>query len=59
MLLSLYVTGEADFIVIVTAKDMEDFDEFTQQMFFADSDVLHFKTSVVMERTKVSLALSL
>jgi len=28
-------------------------------MFFADSDVLHFKTSVVMERTKVSLALSL
>ncbi|MFT4938253.1 MAG: Lrp/AsnC family leucine-responsive transcriptional regulator [Paraglaciecola sp.] len=54
-----YVTGEADFILIVTAKDMEDFDEFTQQMFFADSNVLHFKTSVVMERTKVSLALSL
>lgn len=54
-----YVTGEADFILIVTAKDMEDFDEFTQRMFFADSNVLHFKTSVVMERTKVSLALSL
>jgi len=54
-----YVTGDADFILIVTAKDMEDFDEFTQQMFFADSNVLHFKTSVVMERTKVSLALSL
>jgi Lrp/AsnC family leucine-responsive transcriptional regulator len=54
-----YVTGEVDFILIVTAKDMEDFDQFTQQMFFADSDVLHFKTSVVMERTKVSLALSL
>ncbi len=54
-----YVTGEADFILIVTAKDMEDFDEFTQQMFFADSNVQHFKTSVVMERTKVSLALSL
>jgi len=54
-----YVTGEADFILIVTAKDMEDFDNFTQQMFFADSNVLHFKTSVVMDRTKVSLALPL
>ena len=54
-----YITGEADFILIVTAKDMEDFDEFTQKMFFADSNVLHFKTSVVMERTKVSLALAL
>jgi len=54
-----YVTGEADFILIVTAKDMEDFDEFTQQMFFDDSNVRHFKTSVVMDRTKVSLALPL
>lgn len=54
-----YVTGEADFILIVTAQDMEDFDKFTQQMFFADSNVLHFKTSVVMDRTKVSLALPL
>ncbi|MFT5296601.1 MAG: Lrp/AsnC family leucine-responsive transcriptional regulator [Colwellia sp.] len=54
-----YVTGEADFILIVTAKDMEDFEQFTQQMFFADSNVLHFKTSVVMDRTKVSLALPL
>jgi Lrp/AsnC family leucine-responsive transcriptional regulator len=54
-----YVTGEADFILIVTAKDMEDFENFTQQMFFADRNVLHFKTSVVMDRTKVSLALPL
>jgi len=54
-----YVTGEADFILITTAKDMEDFDDFTQQMFFDDSNVRHFKTSVVMDRTKVSLALPL
>ncbi len=51
-----YVTGEADFILITTAKDMEDFDEFTQQMFFDDSNVRHFKTSMVMDRTKVRLA---
>ncbi len=54
-----YITGEADFILIVTAKDMEDFDQFTKKMFFSDSNVLHFKTSVVMERTKVGLALPL
>jgi len=54
-----YVTGEADFILIVMAKDMDDFDDFTQRMFFDDSNVRHFKTSVVMGRSKVSLALPL
>jgi len=54
-----YITGEADFVLIVTAKDMENFEEFTQLFFFSDVAVLHFKTSVVMGRTKVSLALPL
>jgi Lrp/AsnC family leucine-responsive transcriptional regulator len=54
-----YITGEADFVLIVTAKDMENFEEFTQLFFFSDIAVLHFKTSVVMGRTKVSLALPL
>ena len=52
-----YITGEADFVLIVTAKDMLDFDQFTQSLFFNDNNVKHFKTSVVMGRTKVSLAL--
>lgn len=54
-----YITGEADFVLIVTAKDMKNFEEFTQSFFFSDLAVLHFKTSVVMGRTKVGLALSL
>ncbi len=54
-----YITGEADFVLIVTAKDMDNFEEFTQLFFFSDVAVLHFKTSVVMGRTKVSLALPL
>ena len=28
-----YTTGEADFVLIVTAKDMENFEEFTQLFF--------------------------
>jgi DNA-binding Lrp family transcriptional regulator len=54
-----YITGDADFIIIVTAQDMQNFEEFTQSFFFSDNAVLHFKTSVVMGRTKVSLALPL
>lgn len=54
-----YITGEADFVLIVTARDMEKFEEFTQSFFFSDIAVLHFKTSVVMGRTKVGLTLPL
>ncbi|MFT5707872.1 MAG: Lrp/AsnC family leucine-responsive transcriptional regulator [Oceanospirillaceae bacterium] len=54
-----YVTGEADFVLIVTATDMEDFDQFVQQLFYNDSNVRRYKTSVVMERTKVGLSLPL
>jgi len=54
-----YITGEADFVLIVTANDMNEFDQFTQLFFFADNAVRHFKTSVVMQRTKVGLSLPL
>ncbi|MEH6446117.1 MAG: Lrp/AsnC family transcriptional regulator [Oceanospirillaceae bacterium] len=54
-----YVTGEADFVLIVTATDMEDFEQFVQQLFYNDSNVRRYKTSVVMERTKVGLSLPL
>lgn len=52
-----YVTGEADFILICTAKDMQDFEVLTQRLFFDNSNVRRFRTSVVMDRTKVSLSL--
>jgi Lrp/AsnC family leucine-responsive transcriptional regulator len=52
-----YVTGEADFILICTAKDMQDFEALTHRLFFEDSNVRRFRTSVSMERTKVGLSL--
>lgn len=52
-----YVTGEADFILICTARDMEDFEALTQRLFFENSNVRRFRTSVVMDRTKVGLGL--
>lgn len=52
-----YVTGEADFCLICTAQDMNDFEELTQRLFFEDANVRRFRTSVVMGRKKVSMEL--
>ena len=51
-----YVTGEADFVLICTARDMHDFEALTHRLFFNDSNVRRFRTSVVMGRTKVGLS---
>ncbi|GLO72426.1 ArsR family transcriptional regulator [Phaeobacter inhibens] len=50
-----YLTGEADFCLICTASDMEAFEELTKRLFFEDSNVRRFRSSVVMGRKKVSL----
>lgn len=51
-----YVTGSADFILILTAKDMKDYEDFTRRYFFQHSNVSRFRTNVVMDRVKASLA---
>lgn len=48
-----YVTGEADFILIVVARDMDDFEAFTRRLLFDNTHIRHFTTSVVMARDKV------
>ncbi|TQV80371.1 Lrp/AsnC family transcriptional regulator [Denitrobaculum tricleocarpae] len=54
-----YITGEADFALIVLARDMADFESLTQRLFFDDTNVKRFRTSVVMDRTKVGLSVPL
>lgn len=51
-----YVTGNADFILIVSARDMADFERFTRHHFFAEENVLRFRTSAVMDRVKTGFA---
>ncbi len=53
-----YVTGEGDFMLIITAADMDDFEEVTRRIFFDDPNIRRFRTSVVMQRTLASLAVS-
>ncbi|KIC17336.1 Lrp/AsnC family transcriptional regulator [Leisingera sp. ANG-Vp] len=50
-----YTTGEADFILVVIVKDIKEYETFTQEYFFDESNVSRFTSSVVMDRVKVSL----
>jgi Lrp/AsnC family transcriptional regulator, leucine-responsive regulatory protein len=51
-----YVTGDIDFILVVTARDMRHYEEFTNRFFFTNPNVRRFHTSVVMDRVKVGLS---
>ena len=47
-----YVTGEADFMLVVLAESMEAYEAFTREALLADENVQGFKTYVAMERVK-------
>lgn len=50
-----YVTGDWDFILILTVTDMAHYKQLTQQLFFKNNNVKRFKTLVCMDRVKVGL----
>jgi Lrp/AsnC family leucine-responsive transcriptional regulator len=52
-----YVTGDADFVLLVTSKDMEDYENFTRRFFYENNDIKSFKTMVVMDRVKAGFTL--
>lgn len=51
-----YVTGEADFILIITVKTMKDYEALTRRLFFQNNNVKHFRTFVSMDRVKVGMS---
>jgi DNA-binding Lrp family transcriptional regulator len=51
------VTGEADLLLIVLARDVEHFEQLSRELFSADPLVRRYKTSLVVDRVKVSLAI--
>lgn len=50
-----YTTGEADFMLILVVRDIQEYEAFTQEYFFDESNISRFKTSIVMDRVKTSL----
>ncbi len=50
-----YITGHADFILIVLARDMKEYDLFSRQVFVENPNIRRFTTSVVVDRVKAGL----
>ncbi|KWE46263.1 AsnC family transcriptional regulator [Burkholderia ubonensis] len=53
-----YVTGEWDFVLILTVRDMDQYNALTRQLFFSNNNVKRFKTLVSMGRVKVGLGVA-
>lgn len=51
-----YVTGSADFVLVVVARDMADFEAFTRRLLLDNEDIRRYTTNVVMARDKTGLA---
>lgn len=52
-----YVTGDSDFVLAITAKNMEDYEIFTRRFFYENCDIKSFKTLVVMDRVKAGFVI--
>lgn len=50
------VTGDVDFMLVVLARDMQDFDAFTQQELYSDANVKSFTTFVCLDRVKTGVS---
>jgi Lrp/AsnC family transcriptional regulator, leucine-responsive regulatory protein len=53
-----YVTGPADFVLIVAATDMADYEAFTRRHLF-ERHIRRFESLVVLDRVKASTAIPL
>jgi Lrp/AsnC family leucine-responsive transcriptional regulator len=49
------IAGDGDFVMIVVAKDIRDYEAFTHRFFFADNNVIKFLTSFVISTEKATL----
>lgn len=50
-----YVTGETDYILIVTATDMEDYQAICRRLLEGDDNIRRYSTSIALERVKTGL----
>lgn len=48
------IAGDADFILVVMAKDIAGYEAFTHRFFFADKNVRKFRTSIVVSTEKAT-----
>jgi Lrp/AsnC family transcriptional regulator, leucine-responsive regulatory protein len=53
------VTGESDFIVVITAKDMQEYEIISRRLFMENPNVRRYKTSIVVRRVKSGMMVPL
>jgi Lrp/AsnC family leucine-responsive transcriptional regulator len=53
------VTGKADFVLMISMRDVDHYDEFATRVFRQNQNIRHFETMVVMSRVKVGFELPL
>jgi DNA-binding Lrp family transcriptional regulator len=51
-----YVTGEADFVLVIVVPSMADYEALTRRLFFGNNNVKRFRTFVAIDRIKVGLS---
>ena len=54
-----FVTGTYDFVIIINAKDMSDYEDFSKKYFMDNPDVKQFYTHVVMDKVKVGYSVNI
>jgi Lrp/AsnC family leucine-responsive transcriptional regulator len=54
-----YVTGEADFVLVVLVPDMAHYERLTRRLFFDSGNVRKFRTFVAMDNVKSTLSVPL
>ena len=54
-----YVTGDADFVLVVVVENMSAYEDFTRRSFFQSGNVKKFRTFVAMDAVKRGTALSI
>lgn len=54
-----YVTGGVDFILIITAENMLEYEKLTRKLFFNNRNIQKFHSTVAMENVKVGLEIPL
>ena len=52
-----YVTGNADYVLVVSAKNMAEYEAFACEFLSKRPHVKHFRTSIVMRRVKSGMIL--
>jgi len=50
-----YVTGEADFVLVIQAASLRDYEDVTRRLFFSQKNIRNFRTRMVMDEVKVGL----